>query len=361
MARATTEELKARVSCVDLARRYGRDHARAGGVVQCPLGATNHKHGDRNPSCLIHDDGWRCLGCGAGGDVFALWAAFNGESLPVRGPVFRRAVVALAELAGMTGHEPAPPIIAPVAPMPQPAPQLDETHAAEAADLWTRATPASDDATLTRWLASRQLCSTHAAEDDLIRGMPPGHVPRWAYGWKRDGRALIPVFDGRGRLVSLRGRLLRPAAGDELKTRGAKGVATRGRLYANPSARRMLAGDRAELERLWDSGLVITEGDPDWLTLATFWRNDGPAVLGVWSGSSTAETLARVPDGCRVLLCPHRDASGVGYMRQAAAELMPRCEVWAAPYDGPHDYNDTLQLSTIRLSERLQHATRMGA
>lgn len=241
------------------------------------------------------------------------------------------------------------------------APPVDATHAAEAADLWGRATRATEDATLTRWLATRRLCSTHAAEEDLIRAMPRGDVPRWAYGWQRDGRALIPVFDYGGRLVSLRGRLLRPAAAGELKTRGAKGVGLRGRVYANPAARRMLAGDGAEVERLWDSALVIAEGDPDWLTLATCWRGElAPAVLGVWSGSLTPETLARVPDGCRVLLCPHRDDSGIGYMRTAAAELLARCEVWAAPYDGPHDYNDTLKLSAIRLAERLRQSKRMG-
>lgn len=360
MTRITTEEVKARVSCVDLARRYGRADARVGGAIRCPYGETNHKNGDRNPSCLIHDDGWSCRGCGAGGDVFALWGAFNGESLPMRGPVFRRALSELGTLAGLVAGVTVAPIIAPPVAERKPAPAVDETHAAEAADLWSRATRASDDVTLTQWLASRHLCSSHATAEDLIRAMPRGDVPRWAYGWRKDGRALIPVFDATGRLVTLRGRLLRPAVEGEVKTRTAKGAGGAGRLYANPSARRMLAGDRAELERLWNSALVITEGDPDWMTLATFWRDDlAPAVLGVWSGSLTSEVLVRVPDGCRVLLCPHRDDTGAGFMRQAATELHTRCDLWAAPYDGQRDFNDTLALSTVHLSERLQHATKL--
>ena len=80
--RLDAADVKARVSCVAFVRYWARTpsqrEARKGSAVTCPHGATNHAHGDRNPSCVVHDNGWKCRGCDAGGDVFALWAAFAG-------------------------------------------------------------------------------------------------------------------------------------------------------------------------------------------------------------------------------------------------------------------------------------------
>ncbi len=64
----------------------------AGGMVRCPL----PDHEDRTPSCSIADGLWRCHGCGAGGDVYTLFAELEGYPTPLRGPAFvevRRALL----------------------------------------------------------------------------------------------------------------------------------------------------------------------------------------------------------------------------------------------------------------------------
>ena len=57
-------EVKARVSCLDAARRYGFEPNRSG-FLCCPL------HGERRPSMKVYDGdrGFYCYGCGQGGDA----------------------------------------------------------------------------------------------------------------------------------------------------------------------------------------------------------------------------------------------------------------------------------------------------
>ncbi len=55
-----------------------------GGYVRCPL--PRHADGEeRTPSLHVSADDarWYCHGCGAGGDLFAFYAALRGESVPV--------------------------------------------------------------------------------------------------------------------------------------------------------------------------------------------------------------------------------------------------------------------------------------
>jgi len=64
----------------------------AGGMVRCPL----PDHEDRTPSCSIAYGLWHCHGCGAGGDVYTLFAELEGYPTPLRGPAFvevRRALL----------------------------------------------------------------------------------------------------------------------------------------------------------------------------------------------------------------------------------------------------------------------------
>jgi hypothetical protein len=149
----------------------------------------------------------------------------------------------------------------------------------------------------------------------------------------------------------------------------------------------MRAGDVEALDLVRESGVIVVEGVPDYMTAATVWGDAtaAPAVLGVWSGSvapavlgiwsgsvSDAEAggvvLQRVPNGARVVLVPHNDppkpgkdiGQGADYMRTIAKGLLARCDVLAAPYDAENDLNDTLKLGGVAdVLERLTRAERI--
>jgi len=61
-------EIKARVSCVDVAKEYGIHLTKKGNhfLALCPF------HAEKTPSFIIHPDHFYCFGCGAGGDTIRL-------------------------------------------------------------------------------------------------------------------------------------------------------------------------------------------------------------------------------------------------------------------------------------------------
>lgn len=300
--------------------------------------ALNHVRGDRHAgsfSINVQTGAWRDFADddARGGDVVSLWAYASGCSQA-------DAARALAKWLGGAALEPAP---APMpAPKPRPAARQDD-----AADLWASARPVwpDADADVARWLESRGLCAEAVDALQLARW-----VPRWPWGSGTEAaarRLVVRVYDADGDVVALRGRLVVPMdAPDVPKEKGPPRVPIGGRLLACPLGAAMLRGDASAGERV-----LICEGTPDWLSLATLWGPDAssqrlaeaPAVLGIWSGSLSDAVLARIPDRAEVTLCPHRDQSGAGYMRTAARALLPRgCRVASAPFDGDRDFNDTL-------------------
>ena len=85
----------------------------------------------------------------------------------------------------------------------------------------------------------------------------------------------------------------------------------------------LLAGDsgaRAHVERVSRSterpAVVVVEGLPAflaWCADASDADEDAPAVLGILSGSWTAEHAARIPDGARIVIdTDHGDKNGDG-------------------------------------------------
>jgi len=68
--------------------------------------------------------------------------------------------------------------------------------------------------------------------------------------------------------------------------------------------------------------VIITEGEPDWLTWAT--TRPDLAVLGVVAGAWVAELAARIPDGSKVVLRTHADAAGDAYAAKVAASFTGR-------------------------------------
>src|SRR5262249_22559024 len=74
--------------------------------------------------------------------------------------------------------------------------------------------------------------------------------------------------------------------------------------------------------------LVVVEGEPDFLTRVSMYSDadeDAPAVMGVMSGSWTAEMAARVPDGTEVIIRTDNDSAGETYAEKIIASLTGRC------------------------------------
>jgi hypothetical protein len=185
------------------------------------------------------------------------------------------------------------------------------------------------------WLASRALDADHVALWDLARVLhTSAALPTWARcrgPWTATGhRLLIPLFDAAGDLVSVRARCLRDP-GDLSKSLAPAAFSVRGLVFADPLAQQLLRSGPPDWWHPRD--VVITEGEPDFLTWASRQgdgHEQGPAVLGVVSGSWTEEIASRLPDEARIAVRTHRDAAGEEYARAIVATLGRRCRVFRA-------------------------------
>lgn len=67
-------EVKARVSCVDVAKEYGIHLTKKGNhfLALCPF------HAEKTPSFVVHQDHFYCFGCGVGGDAIRLVEMLKG-------------------------------------------------------------------------------------------------------------------------------------------------------------------------------------------------------------------------------------------------------------------------------------------
>lgn len=318
-----------------VAERLGVWAVERRGVSPCPSCGADQR-GSRDPRAPIgltaDGVGWRCHRCQAGGDALALagWA-LAGDPAP-RGAAFR----AVLEAVGTVEQWPRvarPAIGRPVHRAPESRPPLHEVVA-----LWRACGPVDDDPACAGWLRSRGLDPTTVRDLDLARALPECSVPRWARArgarWTESGhRLIVPLFDALGRLASMRARVV-TAGQDRPKALAPASHTTAGLVMADALARRLLTGDADAVELVRDVGLLVAEGGPDHLTWATRWGADGaldraPAVVGVESGAWTAEVAARVPDGVRVLVATHDDATGDLYAAAIVASFGPRpVEVW---------------------------------
>lgn len=110
-------DIKARLSCIDVAQRLGirlaRQQSKADQRQAHCWNTAGHKNGDRNPSLSLWREGWKCYGCGEKGDVITLWRLKHNCDLRT----------ALDDLAALAGVERAgskgtwrPRIVTPLAP-----------------------------------------------------------------------------------------------------------------------------------------------------------------------------------------------------------------------------------------------------
>lgn len=336
-----------RLGLLDGAKRQG-----GGVLIRCPV------HGDRNPSCSVTRgaDGTlrvRCFGCDLSGDVFSLVAAVEGLDTSRD---FRRVLESAAAMAGVqleahSGGDSAPrePRKVPPPPPPKPPPPAGDVSA-----LWSRCVPCSADAEVAAWLRSRGLDPAAVDRYGLARALPPDFTaPSWACyrgdaaearSWAVLGyRAIFPLYNADGELTSVRARLVAPIDHGAPKSLPPVGYSTRGLVLACPLAVLVLqiaawraSGDTGALEHAADGWpheaerrMVITEGEPDFLTWAA--RGDGArtfAVLGLpGSGAWTDELADRIPEGCTVIVRTDADDAGDRYAEQISASLRGRCKV----------------------------------
>jgi hypothetical protein len=219
-------------------------------------------------------------------------------------------------------------------------PPRQRIAAAELAALWERCGRADEDGDVAGWLVRRGLDPEVCARRDLVRALPTDRLPRWAHfrgaPWAMGWRAVLRAWDHQGQLASLRGRWVHahePPDGGEKAGAAAGGPGSAGgAVLACGLGRQVLEHGRRPqwLEPDGELCVVVTEGEPDWLTWAS--REDlerPPVVLGVFSGAWCDEIAQRIPDESRVVVRTHHDRNEAGdrYAKAIARTLYYRCAV----------------------------------
>ena len=314
---------------------------------------------------------WKCFACGAAGDGAALVAAVAlGTADRPDADGWARAR-ALAVERGLVASEGAPvarvrnvpndrPPAPSVRPGPPVAPVASLPDVGDVAVLWNVCGPVDADPEVSGWLRSRGIDPALVAALDLARALPSGGaenvvaVPAWARcgsePWGLGRRLIFPCFNAAGDLVTLRGRWTSNRR-VKAKEMGGTGVLAGPALYADPMAREILRG-AAPLG--WDGRMIVVEGGPDFLTLATSTSSTSttaPAVVGVWSGAwpatqAGAAFAERLPARARVVVATDANGAGDRYADTIAAHLAGRtwCRVRAPQLDldarKARDWND---------------------
>ena len=226
-----------------------------------------------------------------------------------------------------------PPVVPPAAPESATPPRPPQV---EVDRLWSLSRPVLDDPDVTAWLLSRAIPADRVELHDLARAIPAdASIPRWAacqrVPWTAHHRLIARGWGATGTAESLHAR----AAG-ELPEGLPKGLwpaagpgSARGLVLSDGWGRQLIAtGRRPEG---WRGEMVVAEGVPDWLVVATNYSDsdeDAPAVLGVTAGSWTLEIASRVPDGTRVVIATDPDEAGDKYAQKIAATFQGRnCEL----------------------------------
>ena len=208
--------------------------------------------------------------------------------------------------------------------------------AEELAALWAACVPVVHDEAAALYLLGRRIEPFRVADLDAARALPldASGLPAWANSWaSRRLRLVVPLVDVRGAMRSVLARTIVPSAElppDALKSAAPKGYGRAGLVLACPFARRVL--EHSAKPSWWTDDapafrVVVAEGEIDFLTCAaeaSDANEHAPAVLGVTSGSWTAELAARIPDGTTVVVATDDDKGGETYARRIVETLAPR-------------------------------------
>jgi len=308
--------------------------ASGGALYHCPACDAERRHAksrDKRGAVGVRRDGfgWRCFQCDASGDALDLVAlALEGRRLPdlhdTGKATVREWCVRWLGLEAGTPSSPRPRPLARPAPVVEPAPTYPP--AAEVDALWAACVAVTDDAEVAAWLAEqRKIAPADVAADDLARVLPrDARVPSWASiggrPWSTTGhRLVVPMVDAGGEMRSLLARRVpNPTAEGERKSIAPKGYGRAGLVMANKAARFLLCSDLPELRGL---RVVVAEGETDWLAWAT---TNALSVLGMVSGSWSADIAARIPNGATVVIATDADAEGDKYAAKITNTLAER-------------------------------------
>lgn len=333
-----------RAGVIAVARKFGLGIVRGrGGLTPCPsCGSEQRGSTDRRgPVGIRHDGmGWACHCCSAKGDAVTLAAWCVSGHGDLRGDA-GRAVLRKCAAAGLCtlldeartapSSRPQPP-----RPMPTPAPRRDATRPPgdELAAVWSAGARVDQDAEVAAYLRARKLDPGTIADRDLTRALPASiTLPRWCrYRGKpwttTTHRLIVPMFSAAGKMESLHARALAPKdpKGRD-KAAAAAGAELGGLVFACKLGQRLLGGDHDAFRIVQRVGIVVAEGEPDFLSWCLNFSDadeDAPAVLGVVAGSwpeDGDELAARVPPRCKVVIATHHDDAGDKYAEKIAASI----------------------------------------
>jgi P4 family phage/plasmid primase-like protien len=286
--------------------------------AECILGLP--EWGRIEPEQIVTDGGF--------GEISALVELASSGPAPTGEPAPEAAQKALGEAAPAPQAEPAP--AAPPSPPVAPGPDLG---------AWYRSLPPTGGLA-EAWAASRGLGLT--ATKTFLRGCP-ATAPSWNGGelderfldlWasqagSRGYSLLLPTVNHEGRIVGVRARGCTEGAS---KARSPS-VKAGGKTYTLPQAGVLAnpVGARAIRDGKWPDWIVLTEGEPDFLTACQAYP--GQAVLGVYKGKSvwTQSVADRIPDGVRVALLVDTDRAGKGYRREIIRSIGKRVRFFDFP------------------------------
>jgi hypothetical protein len=221
----------------------------------------------------------------------------------------------------------------------------------EVRDLWDACRPVTLDPDVLSWLThDRMIPADTVWSHDLARALPwsaslpdpddwedgddtgdpmriGGVLPAWCRvlreSWAVRHRLIVPLYDARGSLVSLRARAMEPKSPRE-KSAAPAGYEVGGLVMANPLALELLQGFESAQFYARVFGVFIAEGEPDYLTAATSTDRGGRALMtfGVGLGSWTQEVADRVPNGAPVFIATDPDARGQ-QLAKGIADTLP--------------------------------------
>ena len=325
----------------------------------CPVcGAERRGRDERRGPLTFYGDRWKCYaaGCTAGGTAAALLAAIRFREIPPKGDAARWREV-LVEVDGSLQPRTYRPATARFvrpdpdqgtrngsnrgATEPPTYPPPDEVRAVwEGCDRLDRLPP--EDAAV-QYVVGRGLVPALLAQLDLARVLPdrwPTPAPRWIPSSAvraRSHRLVVPVYDARGEMRSLR---FRAVSTHRAKSLPPAGFNVTGLVMADSLGRAILRGERADEDQMpFDGRVVICEGETDFWTVSARptrierARVQGQtfAAFGLVAGAWTPDVAARVPTAAQVLVCTDHDEAGDRYAEVVRASLSPRCSVLRRP------------------------------
>jgi len=139
--------------------------------------------------------------------------------------------------------------------------------------------------------------------------------------WSDTGyQAIFPLYNPQGKLTSVRARWVsyqKPLS----KVINPSGCEVQGTILADRQALAIL--QEKPLDD-YDGYIVITEGDPDYLSWATRNKENTFATFGVFSGSWNNDFASKIPEHSKVVVATHYDNDGEKYFRQIFDSLKDR-------------------------------------